>query len=94
MWEAGASVELEAHFEMNERSAGPAAALAAHYRLTAAEARVAQRLFGGLTYAEVAGELGVSYHTVSSHVKSIHRKTGATSNGKLLALMRTLSESG
>jgi DNA-binding CsgD family transcriptional regulator len=58
------------------------------YSLTASEARVAILLTEGLSYAEAAERLGVSYHTVHTHVKAIHEKADVRSNGRLLALIR------
>lgn len=36
----------------------------------------------GLTYKEFAQEMGVSFHTVSDHLKSIYRKLGVTSRNQ------------
>jgi DNA-binding CsgD family transcriptional regulator len=44
----------------------------------------------GLSYAEVAERIGVSYHTVHTHVKAIHEKAKVKSNGRLLALIRNI----
>ena len=60
------------------------------YELTRSEAEVARHIAEGLGYSEVAELLGVSYHTVHSHVKAIHSKTGFRSTGKLSALIRDL----
>lgn len=43
-------------------------------RLTSREANVLQLLARGRTYEQVGDELGVSLHTVASHVKNIYRK--------------------
>ncbi len=43
-------------------------------RLTSREANVLQLLAQGRTYVQVGDELGVSLHTVASHVKNIYRK--------------------
>jgi DNA-binding NarL/FixJ family response regulator len=43
-------------------------------RLTSREANVLQLLARGRTYEQVSDELGVSLHTVASHVKNIYRK--------------------
>ena len=51
------------------------------------EAIVAAMLADGLSYAEVAARCRVSYHTVHSHVKTIHDKTGVRSTARLLALI-------
>ena len=60
------------------------------YELTRSEAEVARHIAEGLGYSEVAELLGISYHTVHSHVKSIHSKTGFRSTGKLSVLIRDL----
>ena len=44
------------------------------FSLTRSEANVALLITEGLTYAEIAQRLGVSYHTVHTHVKAIHAK--------------------
>ena len=62
--------------------------LRARYGLTPSEAHVAGHVADGLRYAEIAERLGVSYHTVHSHVKAIHSKVGIRSNGRLTALIR------
>ena len=43
-------------------------------RLTAREADVLRMLARGRTYAQAAAELGMSAHTVASHVKNAYRK--------------------
>ena len=43
-------------------------------RLTAREADVLRLIARGLTYAQVAEQLGMSAHTVTSHVKNAYRK--------------------
>ena len=43
-------------------------------RLTARETDVLQMLATGHTYEEVSERLGVSLHTVATHVKNIYRK--------------------
>ena len=60
--------------------------------LTPAEARVAAGLTEGLSYKEIAERLGLSYHTVHTHVKAIHAKTGVGTTGRLLALLRRVQE--
>ena len=42
--------------------------------LTAREADVLRLLARGRTYAQAAAELGMSAHTVSTHVKNAYRK--------------------
>jgi DNA-binding CsgD family transcriptional regulator len=48
---------------------------------------VARLTIRGATHAEIAEELGVSVHTVVSHVRSAYRRTGASSRETLLAAL-------
>lgn len=43
-------------------------------RLTCREAEVLQLLARGCTYIQVGDRLGMSVHTVESHVKNLYRK--------------------
>ena len=43
-------------------------------RLTSREADVLRLLARGCTYSQVGDRLGVSLHTVESHVKNVYRK--------------------
>ena len=43
-------------------------------RLTLREAEVLRLIARGCTYVQVAAELGMSAHTVGSHVKNAYRK--------------------
>jgi len=43
-------------------------------RLTAREADVLRLLARGRTYAQAAEDLGMSAHTVATHVKNVYRK--------------------
>ena len=49
--------------------------------LTAREADVLRLLARGRTYAQAAAELGMSAHTVSTHVKNAYRKLDVHSAG-------------
>ncbi|MEM7623097.1 MAG: LuxR C-terminal-related transcriptional regulator [Planctomycetota bacterium] len=60
--------------------------------LTAREQQVLRYLSFGMSVREIADELGRSPHTVHDHVKSLHRKLGASSRGELVA--RALGFSG
>ena len=60
--------------------------------LTPMEGRVAESLRDGLTYAEIAERFGISYHTVHTHIKAIHRKASVRSNARLVALMARLQK--
>jgi len=62
------------------------------FSFTRSEANIALLFVEGLTYAEVANHLGVSYHTVHTHVKAIHQKARVKSNGRLLALIRRMED--
>ena len=42
--------------------------------LTLREADVVRLLASGCTYAEIADRLGISAHTVASHIKNVYRK--------------------
>ncbi len=56
--------------------------------LSEREAEVMRYLPTMLTAAEIATELGVSVHTVKSHMRSIYRKLGAAKRGEAVALAR------
>jgi DNA-binding NarL/FixJ family response regulator len=73
-----------------ETGADPAlsAELRKHLGLSRIESLVACALAEGLTYQEIADSRRISYHTVHSHVKAIHRKAGVSSNARLIALIR------
>jgi len=59
-----------------------------HPSLTTRERQVLELLATGCHQAEVAGRLGISPHTVTSHVKNVFRKLGVNSTvaAVLLAL--------
>jgi DNA-binding CsgD family transcriptional regulator len=73
---------------LNGRDLG--AELRRRFSFTLSEANIALLLAGGLAYAEIAERLEISYHTVHTHVKAIHRKARVSSNGRLLALIRSV----
>jgi DNA-binding CsgD family transcriptional regulator len=66
------------------------AALRRRFSFTPSEAKVALLILEGLTYAEMAKLLGVSYHTVHTHIKAIHAKARVASNSRLQALIRSI----
>jgi DNA-binding CsgD family transcriptional regulator len=66
------------------------AELRRRFSFTGAEVNIALLLAEGLSYAEIAGRLKISYHTAHTHVKAIHRKACVSSNGRLLALVRKI----
>jgi DNA-binding CsgD family transcriptional regulator len=43
-------------------------------KLTARERDVLRLLAAGLTYAQMAQALGISLHTVGTHIKNLYRK--------------------
>lgn len=69
------------------------AELCRRFSFTPSEAKVVLLVADGLTYAEIAERLGVSYHTVHTHVKAIHTKARVSSNGRLQALLRRIETS-
>ena len=60
--------------------------------LTARELQVVRLLSEGCTYARIADRLGISEHTVTSHIKNVYRKldvhTGAAAVFRTLALLQ------
>jgi DNA-binding CsgD family transcriptional regulator len=73
-------------------SATLAERLRSGFGFTKTEARVVSALTEGLSYAEIAEKFGVSYHTVHTHIKAIHRKAGVSTTGRLTALVRCALE--
>ena len=57
-------------------------------RLTTREVEVLRLMSRGYTYARAAERLGLSAHTVASHIKKIYRKLGVHSAGA--AVMRAV----
>ena len=57
------------------------------YRLTPAEARVVSALLDGLNVDEAAARLGLSRHTVRTHLKHVLGKTGARSQSELVRMI-------
>lgn len=60
--------------------------LNASARLTPREADVLRLIARGCTYAQAAQRLGISLHTVSTHIKNTYRKLGVRSGAA--AVMR------
>ena len=56
--------------------------------LTARESEVLRLMARGRTYAQIGNDLGVSFHTVASHVKNTYRKLGVRSGAA--AVMRAV----
>lgn len=57
-------------------------------RLTPRESDVLRLISRGCTYAQAAARLGVSLHTVTSHIKNTYRKLGVRSGAA--AVMRAV----
>jgi DNA-binding CsgD family transcriptional regulator len=57
------------------------------FGLTAAEAGVAQALAQGAALDDIAVALGISTHTVKSHLQRLFRKTGTRRQGELVAVL-------
>jgi DNA-binding CsgD family transcriptional regulator len=58
---------------------------AADDRLTAAQQPIFRRLIQGLSEAQIADAMCLSYHTVHSHVKNIYKGYGVNSRRELMA---------
>jgi DNA-binding CsgD family transcriptional regulator len=43
-------------------------------KLTARESQVLQLIATGCTYSQIANRLGISPHTVTTHIKNLYRK--------------------
>jgi DNA-binding CsgD family transcriptional regulator len=63
------------------------ASFAARYCLTPRELETASLIARGLSYKEVAYELGISIKTVKAHMGRVYEKTGAASNVGLVLLL-------
>ena len=63
---------------LGEKRGGEPAA-GAQSGLTARELDVLRLLSRGYTYSEIGKQLGISLHTVTSHIKKSYRKLGAHS---------------
>jgi DNA-binding NarL/FixJ family response regulator len=75
---------------ISERAARPRSAKVSgrkleRYGLTAAEARLASMLMGGLALAQIASRLGVSRNTLRSQLHHIFRKTGTRRQAELVS---------
>jgi DNA-binding CsgD family transcriptional regulator len=79
---------LARRFDEDHRAADQV--IAGRYGLTPAEARVAAELCAGRSLEAAAGNLGVTYETARSYLKSIFDKTQTRRQGELVA--RLLSE--
>lgn len=71
-----------------DAAASPARVMIGDARLTAREIDVLRLLSLGYTHASAASRLGLSAHTVTSHVKKIYAKLGVHAAGA--AVMRAM----
>ena len=55
------------------------------YGLTEREKTILQRLVDGLTMEQIAGSLGLSYHTIGNHLRNIYRKLHVSSRSRAVA---------
>jgi DNA-binding CsgD family transcriptional regulator len=55
------------------------------YRLTAREKEILRLLIGGYSMQKVADTLFVSYTTVNSHLKNLHRKLAVSNRAELVS---------
>lgn len=62
------------------------------FGFTASEERVASLVAGGLSYKEVARELGKSLSTIDHQLRSIREKTGAKSTSRLVSLLSEVDD--
>ena len=65
----------------------PSSLLRDLYRLTPAEIRVATLLAGGQTVTQIAATLGVTVHTVRTHLKRTFGKTQTRTQGQLVRVL-------
>ena len=70
-----------------QQMAAPADLLRRLYGLTRAEARLAALLLQGRDLPEAGAELGVTLHTVRTHLKAVLAKTGAARQAELVRIL-------
>lgn len=78
--------------DLEARPAPLAADLTHAFGLTAAEARLADRLIREESLEAAAGGLGVSYSTAGNQLKAIFQKTDTHGQGQLIALITRLAK--
>jgi DNA-binding CsgD family transcriptional regulator len=78
--------------DLEARPAPLAADLTHAFGLTAAEARLADRLIREESLEAAAGGLGVSYSTARNQLKAIFQKTDTHGQGQLIALITRLAK--
>ncbi|QBY55445.1 LuxR C-terminal-related transcriptional regulator [Cupriavidus oxalaticus] len=83
----GPVLAISSHLSALDGEAAPAAALHDLEKLTPAERRVAELVAEGLSYKEVARQLGRSLSTVDHHLRSIRQKLDVGSTARLVRLL-------
>lgn len=73
---------------------GPLPAFAKDHKLSKAEAGLAARLVSGMSLRQAAAALGVSEHTVRSHLKRVFAKTGVRRQAELVRRVLTYEAAG
>jgi DNA-binding NarL/FixJ family response regulator len=58
---------------------------AENFTLSGREKEILQKLVDGLSYKMIAGELGISFYTVHSHIKNIYEKLHVNSKSEAVA---------
>jgi DNA-binding CsgD family transcriptional regulator len=76
--------------DASHREAPSTKTLSSLFHLTAAEARLASRLFRGATLMDAAAEFGVGKTTVETHLKAIFLKTNTNRQAELIALLHAI----
>jgi DNA-binding NarL/FixJ family response regulator len=79
---ASVAAYLLRRLRRDEAQAAPADAPSADTPVTAREVELLNLLARGLSYREVAGALGISHHTVGTHIKAIYRKLAVNSRSE------------
>lgn len=78
--------------DLASRPPAVAADLMRVFGLTAAEARLADRLLGEESLEAAAESLGVSYSTARNQLKAVYQKTDTHSQGQLIVLISRLAK--
>lgn len=58
-----------------------------HLRMSEREFEIAQALFDDMNESEIADTLGISPHTVHTHLERLYRKTGVSSRVQLVVFV-------
>ncbi len=91
VFELGRGAAIVVFVDLEQREQSTAAILQRIYKLTPAEARLADALRGGQELASVAEQLGISDGTARTHLKAIFVKTDTSRQSQLAALLERLS---